>query len=115
MTLTPLDARPAPIPTPVRRSTKRRPGELAQTLDRIDNLVNTVPCRQGNADEWFSKSVQMINRAKRACQGCPVREACLRAALDMDDRNGVWGGLDERERRELKRRLTSYHHQGVAA
>ena len=43
---------------------------------------------------------------KRTCMGCPVREQCLQFALDNDE-EGLWGGLSERERRELKMAVAS--------
>ena len=43
--------------------------------------------------------------AKRICQGCEVRAECLEYALANDERFGLWGGLSERERRKLKRRV----------
>jgi WhiB family redox-sensing transcriptional regulator len=36
------------------------------------------------------------------CWGCPVREQCLAYALDEGLAWGIFGGYDERERRELK-------------
>lgn len=44
-------------------------------------------------------------RAKAICRGCPVRLECLAAALTDRIEYGVWGGLDERQRRRLLRRL----------
>jgi WhiB family redox-sensing transcriptional regulator len=41
--------------------------------------------------------------AKRICAGCLVREECLRAALDRHESYGIWGGLNEFERRALTR------------
>lgn len=44
--------------------------------------------------------------AKGLCARCPVSAACLRWALDNGMDRGIWGGLTEQERRELKvRRL----------
>ncbi|MDQ1012859.1 hypothetical protein QFZ82_007344 [Streptomyces sp. V4I23] len=37
---------------------------------------------------------------------CPVREQCLKWALENNQESGVWGGLNEDERRSLKRRRT---------
>ncbi|MCU1362851.1 MAG: Transcription factor WhiB [Acidimicrobiaceae bacterium] len=41
--------------------------------------------------------------AKRICAGCLVRDECLRAALDRHESYGIWGGLNEFERRALTR------------
>lgn len=42
-------------------------------------------------------------RAKAVCMGCPVRPQCLAEALDNRIEWGVWGGMTERERRQLLR------------
>ncbi len=36
--------------------------------------------------------------AKRVCQTCPVRQACLAHALRVREPYGVWGGYSEGER-----------------
>ncbi|HEY1826326.1 MAG TPA: WhiB family transcriptional regulator [Acidimicrobiales bacterium] len=41
--------------------------------------------------------------AKRICASCEVRDACLHAALDRHETYGIWGGLNEFERRALTR------------
>jgi WhiB family redox-sensing transcriptional regulator len=41
--------------------------------------------------------------AKAICAVCPVREPCLEHAITHREKQGVWGGLDERERRRLVR------------
>src|SRR3954464_2158277 len=41
--------------------------------------------------------------AKAVCAVCPVREPCLEHAITHREKQGVWGGLDERERRRLVR------------
>lgn len=42
-------------------------------------------------------------RAKTVCHGCPVRAECLEWSLVTAQDAGVWGGLDEDERREIRR------------
>jgi WhiB family redox-sensing transcriptional regulator len=42
--------------------------------------------------------------AKAVCAACPVRRECLRHALKAPEEHGVWGGLDERERAEIRRK-----------
>jgi WhiB family transcriptional regulator, redox-sensing transcriptional regulator len=41
--------------------------------------------------------------AKAICSECPVRQACLEHALAHREREGVWGGTTERERRRIHR------------
>jgi WhiB family transcriptional regulator, redox-sensing transcriptional regulator len=41
--------------------------------------------------------------AKRICGSCGVREECLEAALERHESYGIWGGLNEFERRGLLR------------
>ncbi|MDH5313034.1 MAG: WhiB family transcriptional regulator, partial [Actinomycetota bacterium] len=42
-------------------------------------------------------------RAIGICNGCPVRADCLAWALDTCQDAGVWGGLGEEDRREIRR------------
>ncbi|NNN22751.1 MAG: WhiB family transcriptional regulator [Acidimicrobiales bacterium] len=39
--------------------------------------------------------------AKSICNGCHVREDCLGYAISIREPHGVWGGLNEVERRRL--------------
>lgn len=41
--------------------------------------------------------------AKAICAHCPVREDCLEYALRIREAHGIWGGLNEMERRALLR------------
>lgn len=40
-------------------------------------------------------------QAKAVCGGCAVKPECLYDALDADAPNGIWGGLNRAERRQL--------------
>lgn len=40
-------------------------------------------------------------RAKAICQSCPVRKPCLDYALTIKEPHGIWGGLNEMERKPL--------------
>jgi WhiB family transcriptional regulator, redox-sensing transcriptional regulator len=42
--------------------------------------------------------------AKAVCDSCRVRQECLDYALEAREESGIWGGLDEAERRSLARR-----------
>jgi len=41
------------------------------------------------------------SEAKRICAGCPVQRECLEYALRVREPFGIWGGLNETERRAL--------------
>jgi WhiB family redox-sensing transcriptional regulator len=43
-------------------------------------------------------------QAKQLCATCPVLEECREAALAQREGYGIWGGLNEMERRALLRR-----------
>lgn len=40
-------------------------------------------------------------RAKSICATCSVKQPCLEYALDIKEQHGVWGGLNELERKAL--------------
>ena len=42
-------------------------------------------------------------KAKAICARCPVRIDCLDYALGIREPHGVWGGMNEQERRRLLR------------
>jgi WhiB family redox-sensing transcriptional regulator len=58
------------------------------------------------APNYFEKREEKDAReakAKVLCRACPVREPCLEYALRTRDPHGIWGGLNELERRRLLR------------
>jgi WhiB family transcriptional regulator, redox-sensing transcriptional regulator len=61
---------------------------------------------QGLAPDIFYPSTEDdadAEQAKVICAACPVREACLEHALAVREKDGVWGGATERERRRIIR------------
>jgi WhiB family redox-sensing transcriptional regulator len=44
-----------------------------------------------------------VTEDEAVCAVCPVRQACLEHALAHREREGVWGGTTERERRRIVR------------
>jgi WhiB family transcriptional regulator, redox-sensing transcriptional regulator len=58
------------------------------------------------APSYFEKREEKAARevkAKAICSGCPVREPCLEYALRVREPHGIWGGLNEYERRQRLR------------
>lgn len=60
-------------------------------------------CRGVDPDIFYPSSDEEAEEAKAICRVCPVREACLEYALVNRERDGVWGGATERERRRMIR------------
>ncbi len=48
-------------------------------------------------------ALEQTERAKAVCRSCPVIDQCLEWALETNQDAGVWGGLNEDERRTLRR------------
>jgi WhiB family transcriptional regulator, redox-sensing transcriptional regulator len=61
-------------------------------------------CAETDPELFFPENGGSVRDAKQVCSRCPVRAECLAYALDTNQRFGVWGGLSERERRQIRRR-----------
>lgn len=46
---------------------------------------------------------EQMQRAKAVCRNCVVIKQCLQWALDHNQEAGIWGGLSEEERRNIRR------------
>jgi WhiB family transcriptional regulator, redox-sensing transcriptional regulator len=53
--------------------------------------------------ETRDEKVVRESRAKAICAGCPVRIECLEYSVRTREPHGIWGGLNELERRLLIR------------
>jgi WhiB family redox-sensing transcriptional regulator len=62
-------------------------------------------CAETDPEAFFPEKGGSTREAKKICTGCEVRNDCLEYALANDERFGIWGGLSERERRRLRRRV----------
>jgi WhiB family transcriptional regulator, redox-sensing transcriptional regulator len=67
-------------------------------------------CRTGPATDFYPpmhperkhERQARERRAKTVCASCPVRLQCLEHAVAADERYGIWGGLNQDERRHLR-------------
>lgn len=67
----------------------------------------TAACQDAEPDVFFPVSAQdQISRrvALTFCGRCAVRDACLQVALEDRSLIGIWGGTDEAQRTQLRRR-----------
>lgn len=77
--------------------------------DQVTGWQRRASCRGEDsvfffAPAYFEKRGEKLAReavAKRICATCPVIEPCLDYALATREPHGVWGGLNETERRTI--------------
>lgn len=60
-------------------------------------------CQGVDPEIFYPVTDEEAGAAKAICATCPVREACLEHALSAREREGIWGGATERERRRIIR------------
>jgi WhiB family redox-sensing transcriptional regulator len=60
-------------------------------------------CRGLDPEVFYPTSEEDAEEARAVCGQCPVRQLCLEHALASRERDGVWGGMTERERRRIVR------------
>ncbi len=77
---------------------------MAQTATADQDWRSQALCAKTDPDLWFAVGSVEHKLAKRMCRACPVRQECLAYAMDGCMDHGIWGGLTERERRQLRRR-----------
>jgi WhiB family redox-sensing transcriptional regulator len=63
----------------------------------------SAACRGVDAEIFYPESDEEADVAKSVCAQCNARQACLEHALANRERDGVWGGATERERRRMLR------------
>lgn len=61
-------------------------------------------CRGVDPDIFYPVTDEEAEDAKSICRQCAVQQACLDWALGNREKEGVWGGATERERRRIIRR-----------
>jgi len=76
-----------PLPTQVVQGTWRKRGA----------------CQGLDPGIFFPESEDDADEAKSICTECSVRAACLEHALLSREKDGVWGGATEKERRRIIR------------
>jgi hypothetical protein len=60
-------------------------------------------CLGEDPDIFFPSHGDPGTQARQICAACAVRDECLEYAIGADE-FGIWGGLDQDARRNLKRR-----------
>lgn len=79
----------------------------ARTLEEI--WRRGAPCRGADSTLFFPPShferkdekEMREARAKGICRSCPVQRECLDYAVRIREPHGIWGGLNELERKAM--------------
>lgn len=77
--------------------------DLAELLAGRRDWYADALCAQTDPEAFFPEKGGSVADARKTCAACDVREQCLQYALDNNERHGIWGGLNERDRRKVKR------------
>lgn len=86
------------------------PDDLADLLGDIDERLRRpawqrhAACKTVDPGVFYPTKGRGDEEAKAICEVCPCRAPCLAHALERPEHEGIWGGLNERERRSLRRR-----------
>ena len=60
-------------------------------------------CRGLDPSVFYPETDEAAEIARAVCESCNVRVACLEFALSSREKQGVWGGCTERDRRRIVR------------
>lgn len=81
-----------------------------QTRESLEPKVwrNDAACRDTDPDLFFpvgqtGPAIAHIESAKQVCTTCAVKIECLEYSLMTNQDAGIWGGLTEDERRQIRR------------
>ena len=81
--------------------------------------VNAM-CRDTDPELFFpvgttGQALLQIAKAKGVCCECPVKVECLDFAMETNQDTGIWGGLSEDERRQIRRSANAQARAAKAA
>ena len=84
-------------------------------IDTEDAWQIKAACRGPQSDLFFppthfeKKSEKEVRerQAKSICGTCSVKKACLQYSVQIREPHGVWGGLNEAERRQIMAKAAS--------
>lgn len=82
---------------------RAHPADPCQPPDWTERAL----CAETDPEAFFPEKGGSTKPAKQVCASCEVRAECLEYALKHEDagRFGIWGGLSERQRRDLRYRF----------
>ena len=77
--------------------------DFSQKVNEVSRWQELANCRGLDPDLFYPNRGDSTQDAKRVCRECVVTQECLEYALQNREKLGIWGGMSERERREVRR------------
>lgn len=74
-----------------------------QYTTEAQSFMESAACRGMDPELFYPHKGDSPTNAKQVCYVCQVKRECLEYALQNNERDGIWGGASERERRQIKR------------
>jgi WhiB family redox-sensing transcriptional regulator len=81
--------------------------DVARTL--FKRIVTAKPdwydaaeCKGLDPDMFYPERGVSTDEAKQVCAMCPVQVQCAEHAIVTMEKNGIWGGLSERQRKTIR-------------
>lgn len=91
----------APVPEQIPAPPTVNPYRTPPLAPEPEGWRDRAACAEADPEAWFPLQGSGGSRAARLiCESCPVQGACLATALTRNE-HGIWGGLTERQRRNL--------------
>ena len=70
---------------------------------QVQSWREIAACKGVRPSLFYPENEGEERKAKAVCGLCEVREPCLEFAISSGEPEGVWGGLNSRQRRRLSR------------
>jgi hypothetical protein len=92
----------------IRHSTplmRRREERAEKWIVQDKSWHDHASCAGMNPNLWFPEkgNTRDAEMAKEICLACPVRDDCLADAMIRGEEFGIWGGVSQRGREQLRR------------
>lgn len=83
--------------------TDAAPLDIAGGEDEEDTPWRSrAACRNLDATLWYPPKGRTAKQGREICAACPVSARCLEHAIETFERQGLWGGSSDRQRRRLR-------------
>jgi WhiB family redox-sensing transcriptional regulator len=76
--------------------------EQSQRFDKFSRLIILAACRNYDTKLFFPDKDDSEDLAKEICNDCPIRISCLNFAINNNEKEGIWGGMNAAQRIKIK-------------